>query len=134
MLSKDLLLAFIIGSSIFSVAHFFTGYYSLRNQYDLYNTDARQIDRYYFYTIIAPIYLGMMSTFAILLHHYSNLSIRQAFLIIGITSAIIVSIIITHYHVYQFTKERLFKQYLILQLLHNFTFSIIVANLYLFLK
>ncbi len=74
-----------------------------------------------------------MSALAIILHIYGNLSIRQSYFLIGIISASLVSVVITHCDIYNFTQKRLYQQYIILQIFHFLTFSIIIANIYKFL-
>ena len=90
-----------------------------------------KMEPYFFYTIIAPVYLGLMSVFAVMIYQHYKISIRKAFLIISIISPIVVSTAITLCKVYTFSKSRLREQYIRLFGYHMFLFNAVIANIYL---
>ena len=96
-MTKQLLKAFIIGSSFFAFILFFLGFGSIQHQVNKNNCVEKYIgiNTYGAYTIIVPFYLGLMSAIAIYIQDRYDMSIRKAFFLIGIISAIIVSIVIT---------------------------------------
>ena len=61
--------AFIAGSSFPAVILFYHGFNSLQSKYKMENMNKllRNIDPYYIYTLLAPLYFGIMSIIAILL-------------------------------------------------------------------
>ena len=133
---KDYIKAFIIGSCWFSFVLLFIGFGNTQDHVDTNNCAEKitGISTYHFYTIAAPIYLGIMSAIAIWIRNKYQISTRKAFFIIGIISAIIVSVLITVCHVYNWTPERYHLQYIKLQFYHFVLYSIIIASLYLFLE
>lgn len=132
---KNIFLAFIIGSSWMTFVLLFYGFYGYQGKFNPNNCieNILNIEPYYFYTLFAPLYIGLMSALAIILHLYYHIPIRQSYFMIGIISAICISITITYCDVYQFTRERLFQQYLRLQIYHYLIYSIVIANIYIFL-
>ncbi len=126
--------AFIAGSSWPAFVLFFQGFYSYQDQINPNHCFNQTVDPYYFYTIFTPVYMGMMSIVAIILHLYFGLSIDMAYLAVGIVSAILVSIFITVCRIYTFTPFRLFEQYIRLLIFHVFNFNIIIATIYKFLQ
>ena len=130
---KNILLSFVVGSSFLSFFLFFMGFHTYSNKYNKENCVSQwfKLEPYYFYTLLAPVYLGLMSVFALLIHQYTKISIRKSFLIISLLSPIIVSMAITKCKIYDFSKQRLMEQYLRLMVYHILLFNGIIANLYL---
>lgn len=130
---KDALKAFLIGSSFPSFVLFFIGFHTYSGKFHNKNCIARwfNIEPYFFYTLVAPVYLGLMSVKAVLMSRYFQISMRTSFFIVSIISAILVSGGITVCHIYRFSKKRLREQYLRLLGYHILLYNIIIANLYL---
>lgn len=132
---KEYLKAFIIGSCWFSFVLFFIGFGSIQYEVNKDNCVIKMFDKntYRTYTILAPLYIGIMSVIAIAIRNYYKISTRKAFIIIGIISALIVSAVITFCRIYNWTPTRYFKQYIKLQLYHFILFSGIIATIYIYL-
>lgn len=132
----DMLLAFIIGSSWISSISFFIGFHGIQSQVNKNNCAEKifGINTYYTYTVLAPLYIGLMSAFAIWFSKKYEISTRKCFLIIGIISAIIVSIIITICNIYNWSTQRYMLQYAKLQIYHFIIYSVVIATLYLYLN
>lgn len=133
---EDLVRAFVIGSCCLTVILFYIGFGNIQNEVNKNNfvTQYLNLDIYRTYVIVAPIYFGLMSAITIYIHHKYKISVRKAFFIIGIISAIIVSIVITIFHIYNWSRKRYFQQYIELQIYHFIIYSGIIANLYLYLS
>lgn len=129
---QDSLTAFIVGSSWPAFVLFFMGFHSYDKKFNKNNCIEKifDTDPYYFYTILAPVYMGTMSMGAVWLHNYYNISIRAAFLIISLISASLVAVSITVCDVYNFSQERLIEQYLRLIVYHLLLYNLIIATLY----
>jgi hypothetical protein len=132
---KQLLKAFIIGSSWLVFVMLFVGFFNYRGKLNPSNcmTNILGFDPFMTYAIIAPLYIGSMSVLAIMIKNRYDISTRKAFFLVGIVSALIVSIVITVCRVYNFSKQRLFEQYIRLQLYHFILYSGIIANLYIYI-
>lgn len=133
---KKSLLAFVIGSSWLSFIVLFIGFFGLpenRIRKDNCLTECFGINPKLGYGILAPLYLGIMSAIAIKIKDKYRLTVRKSFFIIGVISAIIVSVLITVCRMYPFTTSRLIEQYFRLQIYHFFIYSVIIANIYIFL-
>ena len=130
---ENVLKAFLIGSSFPAFVLFFIGFHAYSGKFRKKNCIAQwfNIEPYFFYTLIAPVYMGLMSVLAILISCYFQISIRTAFFIVSIISTVIVSTAITVCKVYRFSKERLREQYLRLLGYHLLLYNIIISNLYL---
>lgn len=133
---RDYLKAFIVGSSWLAFVFLFIGFGNIQGEVNKNNCAERAtgISTYRVYTIVAPIYLGIMSMVAIYIRDWQQISTRKAFFIIGIVSALIVSFAITFCKVYNWTTSRYLLQYVKLQLYHFIIYSIIIASLYLSLS
>ena len=114
------------------ISSIFIGFYSSRNNYNKENclVNIFSIEPYYAYTLIAPLYIGFMSVIAVYVSKRFTISIRKAFAIIGIISAIIVSLAITYCNIYTFDRTRLTEQYFRLLLYHFILYVIIIATIY----
>ena len=82
---------------------------------------------------MAPLYFGIMSMLAICLHLFFGMSITQSFIIIGIISPLIISILVTTCKLYTFSQERLYKQYVNLFIYHFLIFNVLIVNIYKFI-
>ena len=108
---------FIIGSSLPVFALF------------LYNVSKMKNINYSYenYSLLAPLYFGIMTCFILLLQNKTKMSLRLSVFIISILSSLFVSILITIIKAYNFTKiSRWIKQYLIITTFHLFTYNIII--------
>ncbi|ANB50959.1 hypothetical protein [Powai lake megavirus] len=132
---KDFLKAFIIGSCWFSFILFFIGFGNIQSDVDQNNCAKNifGIDTYKLYIMLAPLYMGLMSVLAIKIRNHYQISTREAFFIIGIISAIIISIVISICHIYNWSQQRYIWQYIKLQFYHFVLFSGIIATIYLYL-
>jgi len=130
---KNALKAFLIGSSFPAFVFFFIGFHTYTNKFNKKNCVAAwfNMEPYYFYTLVAPVYMGLMSVVAILLSKHTKLSVRMSFFVISIISSLIVSAAITVCQIYRFSKHRLREQYVRLLGYHMLLYNIIIANLYL---
>lgn len=128
-LTKALTKAFISGSSLPAFITFFIGFWGKRR---LVNQQSSCVgpNVYHLYTLAAPLYIGLMSVLALILHHATDLSLAVSFFLIGILSASISSVIITKCRGYNFTPNQLSKHYIRLQLLHFLTYSGIILTIY----
>ena len=133
---KQIFLAFVTGSSWLAIILFFIGFSQYKGKLNPNNClqQLLQSDPIMVYPLIAPLYLGLMSAIAIFIRNRYGITTRKAFFIIGIISALIVSIIITVCKIYPFSKTRLFEQYVRLQIYHFVVYSIIIANIFIYLE
>ena len=131
---KKIFTAFISGASWPAFVLFFNGFHSyvdtgiLKPNKCINNLS--YMNPYYLYTIVAPFYLGIMSAIAVGLHLSLKWSLSFSFALISIISAILISIIITICDIYNFTTERLHRQYLYLIIYHFIIYNLIIANIY----
>jgi hypothetical protein len=88
------------------------------------------VDMYYVYTFVAPIYFGIMGMIAMIIKDYSGWSIQRTFAVMGIVSALTVSYIISRCNLYSFTKNRYYMQYIYLIMYHLFTFILMGLLIY----
>jgi len=118
----DLILAFVIGSSLATFALYFIGVLSLRKEYN--------IDKYYEkYSLIAPFYLGIFSSFAIALSKCLKISITKSYFITSLIASLSAIIYASKMKVYKFnTLEPKFAPKVIL--LYLFVYNFIVSPLY----
>ena len=95
--TKNIFIAFIIGSSWLSVVLWFKWFQDYKNddKFDENNCVKKilNLDLYYFYTIFAPVYIGFMCSCAVLINIYFKYSIRKSFFIISLISPVLVYIL-----------------------------------------
>ncbi len=120
--------AFISGSSFPAFILFFIGFWGHRKLFNPQSCIGPNV--YYLYTLGAPLYLGLMSVLALILHRVIGISLTLSFFLIGILSALLISVAITVCRTYQFTPSRLIEQYFRLQIYHFITFSGIILMIY----
>ena len=129
---KNILIAFLIGSSWISIIAWFIGFHGYVGKFNENNCikNMFETDPYFVYTIIAPLYIGCMSALAILISIYTELSVRQSFIIIGLISPIFVSIAIKKCNIYDFTDTRYVEQYFRLICYHFMLYNVLIVNVY----
>jgi hypothetical protein len=82
------------------------------------------------YTMIAPPFLGLLNVYGMYLKNRYTLSQSQRFFYTGLIGAIFISITITLLQIYNFTtKSRWIRQYINLQIMYFFIFSIVIRSL-----
>jgi hypothetical protein len=81
------------------------------------------------YTLIAPIYLGVMNMLALYLANEFELSLRMRYIIIGIISPLVVIMFAYITHSYNFNGEEWRKYAATLVVQHFLIFNIIVYGL-----
>jgi len=119
MILSKYLKAFIIGSSMPAFIGFFIAYYAINNK-------MKQLS-YVNYTIIAPLYIGVMNMLSVYLADKYNLSLRKRLLYISIISPLIVIIIATIMKAYNFeTNIEWLHYYLKIFAKHFITYNIII--------
>ena len=135
---KNILLAFVIGSSWLSVGLWFKWFhdYKINNKYDENNCvkEILGIDLYYFYTLFAPIYIGFLCSCAVMISIYFKYSIRKSFFIISLISPILVFIAINICRVYNWNDERYREQLFRLLIFHSLLYNVINVSLYKILE
>jgi hypothetical protein len=124
--------AFIVGSSLPAFALFFIGFYGNKKYISTENcvTKTLDIEPYIFYTIGAPLYMGLMSMLAVLISQQYKLSIQKSFFIVSLLSPIIVSFLITYCDIYTFSPHRLKQQYLRLFVYHFMLYNLVIFTIY----
>ena len=132
--TKNIFIAFIIGSSWLSVVLWFKWFQDYKNddKFDENNCVKKilNLDLYYFYTIFAPVYIGFMCSCAIMISIYFKYSIRKSFFIISLISPLLVYIAINLCNVYNWTNERYREQLLRLFIFHSLLYNIINVTIY----
>ncbi len=113
--------SFIIGASFPVFILFFL---SVRNIPDLIKNYT-----YEDYTIIAPVYLGLMNALSLYLATYFGLSLRMRYVLIGIISPLIVITVARSIRSYNYNRTEWNSYYLQLVIKHFLIFNIIVYNL-----
>jgi hypothetical protein len=128
----DYLKAFIVGSSLPAFALFFIGFYGNKKYISAQNcvTKMLGIEPYIFYTIGAPLYMGVMSMLAVLIGRQYRIPTRQAFFAVSLLSPIIVSFLITYCDIYNFSPYRLKEQYLRLFVYHSMLYNLVIFPIF----
>lgn len=116
--------SFIIGSSWLVFVLFFLSIMKISNNLRNYS--------YKSYTIIAPLYLGLMNAFSLYLARRFNLTMRQRYIAIGLISPIIVIIFTKITGAYNFSPAQWYRYYLRIIIKHFLIFNIIIYYLELF--
>ncbi len=112
--------AFVIGSSYAVFISFFigAGFLAQKKNYD-----------YHTYTLVAPLYLGLMNMFGLYLSEQFGWSMNQRFLLTGLMSGIIIATFATVTKAYNFTQQEWMRYYLVLITQHVLSFAIIIRLL-----
>ena len=128
MLSLNIFKAFLSGSSILVVFPFFISFKSLENNLNLKKND-RFLDTYYKYSIICPLYFGIVSVIAYLISFYGKFDLHLTFLIVSILATIQTSISVTYQKIYNFSQKSWYQYYVILLIYYLITFNVIIVNI-----
>jgi len=95
--------------------------------YAVSNYNERELNySYKNYTLIAPVFLGILNVFGLYVSQKLNLSRTQRFLFTGLFGAFCVASFITSFKVYNFSDQRLMQQYVSLFMIYVFVFLVIV--------
>ncbi|HLX54132.1 MAG TPA: hypothetical protein VKR58_09330 [Aquella sp.] len=113
--------SFVIGSSFFVFIWFFLVVRNISSSIKNYTYDD--------YTLVAPIYLGMMNVLSLYIAHQFDLSLRMRYVVIGIISPLIVIIFARWMKTYNFTNAEWNKYSLMLIMQHFLIFNLIVYYL-----
>jgi len=82
------------------------------------------------YSMVAPLALGLLNVFGLYLARRFSLSSLQRFIMTALIGALIVSIVITYFRLYNFpTKQRWIQQYISLFIVYTFVFVIVIYTL-----
>ena len=92
MINNNIIKAFISGCCWPVFVPFFWGFNTLKSQYNNKNMKIllKNIDPYYLYTIVAPIYFGIMSIIAIVISQVMKINIRLSYFIVSLISPVLV--------------------------------------------
>jgi len=86
------------------------------------------------YTLIAPVYLGLMNVLSAYLQNKFDLTLRERFYLIGIISPVIIVLFAYFYKAYPFTTTKQWLTYAIRLIIKHFLiFNLIVYNLEVFI-
>jgi hypothetical protein len=113
--------SFIIGSSCIVFLPFF---YIVSN----FNKKDFNYD-YTSYTFIAPIWLGLMNMFSLLISEQYHFSPRERFLFISIFAPTIVLSFVVLFKMYNYSTVQWIKYIIMLYLLYFFIWNVVVYNL-----
>lgn len=120
-MNSDYLKAFVVGSSFVTLLHFFLSVMKISEEVRNYS--------YEDYTLIAPLYLGLMNMFGLWLARQLGLTGEWRYLLIGLISGLIVATIATVSKSYNFTPDRWAKYYTYIVLKHIATYFLIMQVL-----
>ena len=84
---------------------------------------------YYFYTIVAPLWLGLWYVISMFVGDYFKLSKHIRFLLLSLVTYLLSIIIVKTQKTYNFTEKEWRKYYIGLLILHVFTWNITVYYL-----
>lgn len=122
----DYLRSFIIGSSIFTTIPFYLAISKVPDGIRNYS--------YADYSMIAPIYLGLVNMLSLYISNKYNLTMRQRYLLIGIAAPIFIIFVARAMGTYRFTDVEWNKYYFRVILHYFFVFNIIVYSLESYLQ
>lgn len=118
---NDYLRAFVIGSSCIVFLPYF---------YAVSNFDPKKFNfNYKYYTFLAPIALGLMNLFSLIIANLFHLSNRLRFLVMSIIAPSMVLFVITYFKIYNYTKSEWESHIIKLYILYFVVFNIIIATL-----
>lgn len=118
--------SFVIGSSFPVFAPFFYSVSQLPSNVKNYS--------YASYTLIAPLYLGIINILATLIGQKWNLSLRQRYLIIGPLSGLFVAFIATVMNTYNYNRQEWISYYQRIIFNHFLIFNIVIYFIELLLQ
>lgn len=128
MLPLNIFKAFISGSSLIVVFPFLSGFKSLEHDFNL-SPHSRFLDTYYMYTLICPLYLGIVSVIAYLISYYTKIKLEISFLLISIIAVLFTTSINTYKKTYNFTQKKWYQYYIVLFLYYIIIFNVIIVNI-----
>lgn len=118
---SEYLRAFVIGSSFFVFGPFF---------YFVSKFDTKKFHvSYTFYTLIAPVGLGIMNMAALWIAKNFDLSRRKKYLLMSILAPTVILFIIYFFNVYTYTKSEWIQHIISLYISYFFIINVIVYSL-----
>jgi hypothetical protein len=81
---------------------------------------------YPLYSFGAPLFLGLLNMFGLYISNQCGLTKSQRFLITGTIGALVVSIVITLFKIYNYTRDQFIEHYLKLFIFYIFMFGFVV--------
>ena len=120
-MSNIYLRSFVIGSCCFV---FFPFYYCVYN----FKKNKSNID-YVKYTFIAPLFLGLMNIFSLIIQKHFNLSFDFRFILISLITPTLVAIFIIYLKMYNYTIIEWINHIIILYIFYFFICNIIIKKL-----
>jgi len=121
IINHNYLRAFVIGSSFFVFLPFFFGVSRFKKE--RFNFD------YISYTFLAPVALGLMNVFSLLIAEQYHLSSRERYLVISILAPSIVLLSIVLFDIYNYTTIQWIRHTIKMYLLYFFMWNVVVYNL-----
>jgi hypothetical protein len=120
-MGNEYLRAFVIGSSCIVFLPYF---------YIVSNFDVKKFNfNYKYYTFLAPIALGLMNLFSLLLAKQFDLSKRLRFLLMSIIAPTIVLFVVIYFKIYNYTKSEWINHIFKLYLLYFIVFNLVISTL-----
>ena len=120
-MNSDYLKAFITGSSYLTLLQFFLAVMKIPEEVKNYS--------YENYTLVAPLYLGIMNMLGLWLSRQLGLEGGRRYFIIGLISGLIVPTFATWNQSYNYTQARWLQYYLYIIFKHVVTFYVIIQIL-----
>lgn len=115
MNSLDYLRAFLLGSTLPITLHYFVQLWFYRQKKTLNYS-------YHLYSIIAPIYFGLMSMLALTLYRVFGLTRQTAFVTVFLLSASFINLLNRVTNIYELTEEGWQRYYIETFLRHGWSF------------
>lgn len=118
--------AFVIGSSFITTLPFFITVMNIPNTIKNYSYNS--------YTIIAPLYFGIMNMIAIYLSSILTISLRQIYFIMSLVSAAIVITVVHTMNLYHFTPQQWIPYYIRVIIRHMIAYNIFIYYLNIYVQ
>jgi hypothetical protein len=115
---NEYLRSFVIGSSWLSFIIFFIKVSNLSNNIKNY--------KYETYTILAPIYLGMMNMLSLYIQKKYNLSLRNRLIIISIISSLCIIIMVKLFKLYNYNENEYLAYTIRIFMNHFLIYNVII--------
>ena len=113
--------SFVIGASLPVVAPYFIGLLLLDDKYKNFSNKAYQA-----YSIIAPLYFGLMNVLFLYFSKHFNWTLMERLLYAGIVSAIMVTTLVRLFNVYDYTPKEWTRYHVRHMITHILTFVVII--------
>ena len=110
---------FVIGSCCLVFLPFYIGYYRLKK--DDYS--------YYKYTIITPLWFGLLNVISLIIANKLSLNVRLRFLLISLISFLLSLTYVVKNDIYDFNKNEWYYYYVMLLFAYLFIWNIVIYNL-----